>query len=331
MFGTSLIILAIIIAAGAFAVRKYAPAGSSEADSSEADSRNFLAVVGGIAALIAAILIALFCHAFVKNQHVGYVKVFGVVQPNKTLQPGFHVKVPWENIDEVSTAVGTMTFSGSRGEYPILEGLTQDQIVMHVDLAVTWNIVGENVPAFKRVFGVDGNYSSNVYSIIRSAVRDTIAQTRWKEGAILNRAAFAQHLKANIESKTTDFFKQAGMGAESNQMVEYAAVNLRQIIPPKKVQDANNDLAAADIQNQLQQSLLKVEQSRKAVREAQAANFAKLAQVPAGMSAADYATVLKVTTEQMNAETVRDALENNKPVTVVVGMGVAPTPTTNLR
>jgi len=311
-----LLAITAIVAVGAFLIFK-------------TTKRNEPALVGIAAALLFTFFLAIFGHTFVKNQHVGYTKVFGVVQQGRTIQPGFQLKAPWEEVKQVDTSVGTMTFSGAKGGYALLEGLTSDGILIRVDLATSWAVVPSCVPAFKTVFGVDGRYEDQVYSIIRSAARDVLAETSWKSGAILNRDLFTTALQNKIELKTKQFFAEAGL--PNCAVVRYGAVNLRKIVPPAKIQESNNDLAVADNQLLLQNKLKLVEESRKAVREAQAANYNALVRVPAGMDPKAYAAVLSATTEQMNAETVRDALENGRSINVVVGMGVAPQPTVSAK
>lgn len=265
----------------------------------------------------------------VENQHIGYVKVFNVVQLDKTFSPGLHIKAPWEHVDEIDTAVKTVRFG--EGGLRILDGLTKDQVFLQVDLSANYAVIPENVPLFKVKYGLSGNYDDQAYAIIRSAVRDTIAQTSWKEGGITDRNVFAENIRKNIEAKTVLTFKEAGLGQNSAHMIRWGAINLRKIVPPHKIQETNNDLAAADIQDQLQAKLLKIEQSRKAVRDAQATNYNSLVKVPPGMNPHQYAEVLRATTEQMNAETVANALENGKKINVVLGLGVAPQPTTNVQ
>ncbi len=312
MFATIFMILTLVVCIGGIFVYK------QNVKTYPKDSGGFL-VVSAVAAALFLIVFGLSCTTTIPNQHVGVQRVFKVVQSDKEYIPqGFHLKAPWVKVEDVDVSYSELNFLGKNA----IESITSDPIAVTVPMTVTWSINKENVVFFKT--RLNGYYEDRVDSIIRSSVRDTISQTSYKKGALNNRALLEAKIKADIVSKTTTFFKQQGFGERSSRMVHYGAINMRQVILPYKIIQANNDNAAADINLTLQDKLGLIEQKKIAIRDTQSKSFNRLVQIPAGMNARDYALVLEATANQMNVETVRDALENNKPITVVVGMGATP-------
>lgn len=268
----------------------------------------------------AVFLVALYlsCTVIIPNQNVGYKRVFNVVQAGEPIQQGFHLKAPWVKVELVDVSPGEMNFIGKNA----LTVHTSDPIQIVLPLTATWRIAPEYVVMYKQK--INGGYTSRVNSVIQSSVRDTVARLSYKQGALNNRAALEAAIKRDILIKTEAYFRQQGFGADSDKIIEYGAINLRQIILPGKIVAINNDNAAAEGQLVLQDKLKLVEEKKIAIRATQSKSFRGLVQVPEGMTATDYARILEATSTQMNVETIRDALENNKPITVVVGMGTTP-------
>jgi hypothetical protein len=318
MFATILLALLAVIAVGVFFLSTRLDK-TSDYGIPPAVIANLVgcAIVGVFLGVLAATSTTI-----VDNQHVGFAKILGVVQPNQTYGQGFHLKAPWQVIQQEDVSMQSMDFDGNS----VLTPLTSDPVVLTIDLEVNFQPVSQNVPLFKSKYGLTAKYSDVIYSVVHDASRDVAAGTTWRSASVTDRKGFEQKLREAIRTKTVQYFRENGFGAQSDNMIRYGSDMLRDVSPPQEVKNENNSLAAAQIVNLKQDVMAQVVEKQGRIRQAENENNRLLVKLPAGMTAEQYAKVLHATTEQMNADTFRDMIENDKGqhATVVVGLNTDP-------
>ena len=130
-------------------------------------------VFGGVALLIAVIVMLCSCLTTVDTKNVGVVRAFG--HPEGYLGNGLHFVAPWQDVTEINDAVQTDTYASDNGDEHRKQGGATDtcvhvrierQATACVNVSIRWQIIESAVPYLFR------NYKDNAAITDNLVLRD---------------------------------------------------------------------------------------------------------------------------------------------------------------
>jgi hypothetical protein len=122
--------------------------------------RFYLSILTGGLAALAALFGSLSCVATVSTKNLGVLTTFG--HPDGYLQNGFHLKRPWQKVNEINDAIQTDTYA----DKDCISVRIARQSTACVNVSIRWQIKGEGVDYLFR------NYKSNDHITDNLVLRD---------------------------------------------------------------------------------------------------------------------------------------------------------------
>lgn len=201
----------------------------------------------GALAVFIVIIIGLIAFQSIGRVGVGYVAV--VVDPvlGRTTAVGdganarYFLKAPWASVREVYVATDSINMWSDRteaGDFPAVEALTRDGLMVDVDITVRWRVSPDRVvDLFRRFPRLDWKDRA-IIPIIRESIRDLIVDFTAIE-TIESRGMISALL---VESLAGSFEGAPSLAGA----VLIDAVNLRRIALPEKFVDAIESKLASE-------------------------------------------------------------------------------------
>jgi regulator of protease activity HflC (stomatin/prohibitin superfamily) len=203
---------------------------------------------------IIILLIIVFNLRIVPAGYVGVYHLFGKVQSTPRY-PGLYVKHPLAHITLMDVRTQAYTMSITRGEGvkfydDAIDALSKEGLKIRLDLTGWFHLKAEEAPRVFRTIGL-GYVEKIVRPALRTAIRDVIANYPAQSIYSENRFEIAQ----KIEQKTASILKERG--------IVFEKLLLRNVLLPKKLEDAINFKLTADQEAQRMEFVLQKEQKEK--------------------------------------------------------------------
>jgi hypothetical protein len=172
------------------------------------------------------------------------------------------VKAPWQTIEPVTMEFTDLVFTGTdtSKDDSTIGSQTKDGIEIDLPIAVTWAINPDTLTLVKS--RLPGFYTDREYVIIRSAVRDAVAQFSVSDGSLFDRQALADAIATRIKQQTVAYYATQGYGDNSDKIIRYGLVTLRGVFLPEDVLEANKAVIVAKLTALAQAARTKVPDDR---------------------------------------------------------------------
>ena len=238
MLGTILAVLLILIALGALSVGPKLSMSSDGAIMSR--------IVGGVLLLIAVVMLFFMMTTIVDDGKVGVTKSFGEYGA-ETLEPGVHIVMPWEDVQQIDTRVKSYTFSANAEESisgPIAAQAKGGGNLL-IEQTIQLNVNKETADDLLREVGSEW-FNTIVLPPIRSCTRDSSVGLTLEQAYTSGRGEIA----ANTLECVTDKVEKYG--------ITILDVLIRDVDPGQAVkaaidekQKAEQDLQRASVQTRV--------------------------------------------------------------------------------
>ena len=171
---------------------------------------------------------------------VGVRHAFGYVDPSPLL-PGIRFVPPWSEIERYSTREEQWPTSGEQIE--AIEALSSEQMGMHVEVSIRWQIDPIQAPKIFTEIGDEGQIRGAVLNAIRKGVRDGMVQ--YSINDISKRTQIATTMEGLVDSALVTTPR---VGGGKFRIATVTAFFLRDLQPPAQVVQAINNKIAQEQQ-----------------------------------------------------------------------------------
>lgn len=171
---------------------------------------------------------------------VGVRRAFGYVDPVPLLA-GIRLVPPWSEIERYSTREEQWPAHGENVE--AIEALSSEQMGMHVEVSIRWQIDPQQAPKIYTEIGVEDQIRGAVLNAIRKGVRDGMVQFSIND--ISKRTQIATTMEALVDSALVTTPR---VGGGKFRIATVTAFFLRDLQPPAAVVQAINNKIAQEQQ-----------------------------------------------------------------------------------
>ncbi len=174
--------------------------------------------------------------------HVGVLSDWGVVQ-EQTLPEGFYWETVGEDVTYVSTQTGTVTMAGAGR----LKAPASDQVVMDVDLSVSYHVNPVKAPEVHRFFP---EYEKNIITpAVRAGAYNAVGQFEGQEAVSTGRQKLAKLMSELVIAEIDKVVNARFKGTKGKVVPCFVIDNvaLRKIALPGPIQKS---IAAVQIERQ---------------------------------------------------------------------------------
>jgi regulator of protease activity HflC (stomatin/prohibitin superfamily) len=279
-----------------------------------------------------AIVVVINIFIIVPAGHVAVGVLFGDTQKGNYEQ-GFHWVNPLFSFHETSIQRQVINYIVERGKEAKektvgeegIEALSKDNLLLKVDASCPFKLN----PAY--AWWIYKNVSFNYVEQLvkpagRSALRDALAQYKFVDAgteqreklAIMMTSAFEQHLVG-------DLIRQGLSENEAKKVFAVLPVQLRQVLPPDKVQNSIAEKVAADQDLQKQRTLTSIAEEVARRRKNEGEGIRKLfGELPKDITPSDMAKILNAMATKENADAFMKAVESGQVKNIIFGANPSP-------
>lgn len=276
-----------------------------------ASRRAFLAV----AAAIMGVFVSLNSIVIVPSGQARVATFFGVVQDGKVYEEGIHLTNPLYTFPRYRVRRIEKDFSGEER----LSQLTEDDVLLLLDMSVAWRLNPAFLDRFHRVIGQD-YIQRMMRPVIRRAVRDAVQEMPFSGDGAEHRAFLASRIRELvIEHLTADLVSSGFSYAEAQAMFEIYQIMLRRILPPQRILDAVSEKLAAEQDLARQFTLTQIAEEEANRRAMEGQGVARLFdELPEGFTPSDIRTILDAVSTKTRADAMQAAVSTGQVDTLVL-------------
>jgi len=201
---------------------------------------NLLRFAGFAVGVIAALVATGSAMVVIDPGEVGVRHAFGYVDPGPLLA-GIRFVAPWSSVERYSTREEQWPTHGEQTE--AIEALSSEQMGMHVEVAIRWQIDPMQAPKIFTEIGDENQIRGAVLNAIRKGVRDGIVQFSIND--ISKRTQIASTMEALVDSALVTTPR---VGGGKFRIATVTAFFLRDLLPPAQVVQAINNKIAQEQQ-----------------------------------------------------------------------------------
>jgi regulator of protease activity HflC (stomatin/prohibitin superfamily) len=275
------------------------------------------AILGGALAALALVTLA-FSWTPIPSAKVGVVTVFGKVQPG-VLGEGQNWTAPWARVVECDLTLGLIDIQSTDAANAVV-AVTKDRVGLPT-LSVGFLYQPNALLQAKLYERFRGNLLRTVLEpAAHNAIREATAQMTWEEAVVDKRDVLIQRMQEEFAKFVTESLVSAGLTREEAKAAfTFPAVQLRSVLPPKRILDANAELQAASIDLQRQAILTQIAGQVAERQRNQGTGIKNMfEQLPAGYASEDVYRVMSAVALKEQADALTRAVEEGKIQMMVV-------------
>lgn len=214
-----------------------------------------------------------------------------------------HYRIKRDLIDMRSDSVAT-----EKG----VKVISSDKVQLWVDIAFPYSLRGENANWLYSEVGVKKRFKNELlYPAARKAAKNAAAEFTWIEMAVTDKKEYAQAVRDRfIETVREDI---SSNGLKDKTVFQFHPVQLRNVEPPKKLQNSINERMAAKEDLKRQKTLTKIAKREAERRKNVGSGIAKMfKKLPEGYNADEMSKILNSIAQVRRAKAVTTAIERGQ-------------------
>ena len=281
-----------------------------------------LLVGGGAFSILGVLGTVFWMSAIVDSGYVMFPVLFGSVQMEAKGE-GFKFINPLADAIHMDMRryVYEFTTTDKENGGASIVAISADQNPLTVDVAFPFRLNQSMAWKVYQKIGDDRRYRQQLRSHARSAIRDAIAMYPWIEATTTKRDAVAKTMQDLFRRNVVrDLISLGFTDEEANKTFTFLDVQLRKILPDKRILNAIAEKLAANQDLEKQKTLTAIAEEVANRRANEGLGVAKLfGQLPEGFAPEQIATVLQALATKTRADAMLKAVETEQVDTIIMG------------
>lgn len=254
----------------------------------------------------------------IETRRMGIVTHFGQVVSEVALPAGPHLVSPFSSVIELPATQLLIDVNEGSEKDAALASMSKDRIGLRINVAFPIQLNPELAPRIYREYynWTEGLARPSALSAIRMAA----ARYDWTDAAVEKNDEFAREMTSHFQAQLIDRLTKVGLSADdAKRAFSIPIVQLRSILPPERLLQANSERQAAQVDLERQAVLTQIAEQEARRRKQDGVGIANLfEQLPKGFNAQDIALILGAVSTKTQADALMRSVEDGKVQTMVI-------------
>lgn len=277
--------------------------------------RGFI-VTGGTALLL--FLTAFSSFTVIDTREMGIVTHFGEVVSDVALPSGPHMVSPFSSVVKLPSTQLLLDINEGSAKDAALASMSRDRIGLRINVAFPIQLSPDLAPRIYREF-IHWPESLARPSAL-SAIRMAAARYDWSDAAVEKNDEFAREMTNHFQAQLIDRMVKVGISLDdAKRAFSIPVVQLRSILPPDRLLQANSERQAAQVDLERQTVLTQIAEQEARRRKQDGVGISNLfEQLPKGFTAQDIALILGAVSTKTQSDALMRSVEDGKVQTIVI-------------